>query len=109
VQAMLAKGFIPGNLEDIDGRHEVLPPHVETDMAAADVYFTHWQGGGGYGDPLRRDPQHVAVDVASFRISPRAASEIYGVMLKADGTADVSATEARRQELRHSRIDTGAA
>jgi N-methylhydantoinase B len=104
VRAMLAKGFIPGTLEEIDGRHEILPSHVETDMAADDVYFTHWQGGGGYGDPLRRDPQQVAVDVASFRVSPRAASEIYGVMLKADGTADASATEACRGELRHARI-----
>lgn len=109
VRAKLAQGFIPGTLEEIDGRHEILPPHVETDMAAADVYFTHWQGGGGYGDPLRRDPQHVAVDVASFRVSAQAASEIYGVMLKADGTADAGATETRRRELRHGRIGSDAA
>ena len=109
VRTMLAKGFIPGTLEEIDGQHEILPSHVETDMAADDVYFTHWQGGGGYGDPLRRDPQQVAVDVASFRVSPRAASDIYGVMLKADGTADASTTEARRLELRRGRVNAGTA
>ena len=108
VRTMLANGFIPGTLEEIDGRHEVLPSHVETDMAAADVYFTHWQGGGGYGDPLRRDPHQVALDVASLRVSPSAASDIYGVMLNDDRTADASATEARRQELRRRRIDLSA-
>jgi N-methylhydantoinase B len=109
VPGMLAKGIIPGSLEEIDGAHEVLPSHLETDMAVADVYFTHWQGGGGYGDPLRRDPHRVATDVTALRVSPRAASDIYGVMLKPDGTADASATEARRRELRHARIGPGAA
>src|SRR5208282_4662079 len=34
VRTMLAKGFIPGTLEEIDGQHEILPSYVETDMAA---------------------------------------------------------------------------
>jgi N-methylhydantoinase B len=78
-------------------------------MAATDVYYTHWQGGGGYGDPLRRDPQQVAVDLASFRVSARAASEIYGVALNTDGTVDATATEARRRELRHGRVGADVA
>jgi N-methylhydantoinase B len=109
VRAMLAQGLIPGTLQEIGGRHDILPSHVETDMAAADVYYTHWQGGGGYGDPLRRDPQQVAVDLASFRVSARAASEIYGVALNADGTVDAAATEARRRELRNGRIGADVA
>jgi N-methylhydantoinase B len=106
VPTMLARGFIPGTLEEIGGGQEILPSHVETDMTAADVYYTHWQGGGGYGDPLRRDPQQVCLDVASLRVSAPAASEIYGVVLKADGTVDAPATEARRRDLRGSRRGT---
>lgn len=104
VRAMLVEGRIPGSLDEIDGKHEILPPHIETDMGASDVYYTHWQGGGGYGDPLRRDADKVARDLASFLISPAAASDIYGVTVKADGALDVDATEKRRDELRRARI-----
>ena len=60
--------------------------------------------GRGYGDPLRRQPEKVAADLAAFRVSPEAASEIYGVVIKADGTVDAEATETRRQQLRQARI-----
>jgi N-methylhydantoinase B len=105
VRNMLASGFIPGNLEEIDGKDEILPSHVETDMDAADVYYTHWQGGGGYGDPLRREPEKVANDLASLRVSAKAASDVYGVVVTADGTVDAVATETRRGQLRRARVD----
>ncbi len=109
VPEMLAHGHIPSSLEEIDGKHEILPPHVETDMAAHDVYYTHWQGGGGYGDPLRRDPEKVAADLAAFRVSTEAASQIYGVVVKADGKVDALPTEERRQQLRRARISSDVA
>ena len=86
VRSQFAAGRIPGSLDDIIGSHDVLPAHVETDLAVDDVYYTHWQGGGGYGDPLLRDPGLVALDVATLRVSPRSAEHIYGVVLAADGT-----------------------
>ena len=109
VRAMLRRGRIPSNLEQIDGKHEILPPHVETDMAAEDVYYTHWQGGGGYGDPLRRDRKKVAADLAAFKISTEAASEIYGVVMTADGKVNDDATEKRRQQLQRARISSDVA
>lgn len=36
-------------------------------------------GGGGFGEPSRRDPRQVAVDVAHELISPAAARTVYGV------------------------------
>ena len=61
-------------------------------------------GGGGWGDPLERNPQMVADDVRDGFVSPDAAYGIYGVVL-ADGpaAADVAATEARRGVLRQAR------
>ncbi|MFA4927389.1 MAG: hydantoinase B/oxoprolinase family protein [Patulibacter sp.] len=58
-------------------------------------------GGGGYGDPLARDPTAVLHDVREGWVSARAADEIYGVVLTgdrttADLTIDVAATERRR-------------
>ncbi|OGA74666.1 MAG: hypothetical protein A3G27_05425, partial [Betaproteobacteria bacterium RIFCSPLOWO2_12_FULL_66_14] len=37
----------------------LIPPRL---LAPGDVYYTAWCGGGGYGDPLRRDPKRVAKD-----------------------------------------------
>ena len=67
-----------------------------------DVYYTHWQGGGGYGDPLLRDPAAVLDDVLDGFISARSAREHYGVAI--DNTCvDQAATEALRAELRAQR------
>ncbi|HEX4482316.1 MAG TPA: hydantoinase B/oxoprolinase family protein [Solirubrobacteraceae bacterium] len=63
-------------------------------------------GGGGYGDPLTRDPETVLADVLERWVTREAASDLYGVVLvepseRGTGPAlDASATEARRAELR---------
>ncbi len=37
-------------------------------------------GGGGYGDPLRRDPSAVEDDLNDGFITPQAAQEVYGIV-----------------------------
>src|SRR6185503_3356160 len=54
-------------------------------------------GGGGFGDPMTRDPAKVARDVAHGYVSREAAKRDYGVALKADGTIDESATASLRK------------
>jgi N-methylhydantoinase B len=39
-------------------------------------------GGGGYGDPARRDPQAVQEDVLDGYVTPQAALEAYGVTVE---------------------------
>jgi len=34
--------------------------------------------GGGYGDPRRRDPARVAMDIKNGIVSPERAREVYG-------------------------------
>jgi N-methylhydantoinase B len=63
----------------------------------------HSGGGGGVGDPLDRDPERVARDVADTAIPPAVAEATYGVVLDASGVVDVAATEARRDALRTER------
>ena len=46
-------------------------------------------GGGGYGDPLERDPRLVVRDVAQGFISPEAAERRYGVRVTVDGRGAV--------------------
>ena len=60
-------------------------------------------GGGGWGDPLERNPQAVAEDVGLGLVSSRAAETDYGVILAEDGQPDAKATEALRQKLRKKR------
>lgn len=60
-------------------------------------------GGGGWGDPLEREAELVALDVTQGKVSETAARERYGVILTPVGdgsyTADAAATEAQRAQL----------
>jgi N-methylhydantoinase B len=46
-----------------------------------DVIQFHSAGGGGYGDPLARDPEAVAADVFNDYVSIERAQEDYGVVI----------------------------
>ncbi len=83
-----------------DGSEEVLPAMFSTTIEAGDVYAHRMAGGGGWGDPLARDPAAVADDVANEKVSLVAARELYGVVLGADGAADRGATDDLRRERR---------
>ncbi len=61
--------------------------------------------GGGYGDPLDREPSKVLDDVLDDFIDVAHARDVYGVVLKAtndgyDWGLDLPATQARRAEMR---------
>jgi N-methylhydantoinase B len=53
-------------------------------------------GGGGWGDPMRRDPARVAEDVRRGFLSPESARRDYGVVCRADGAIDSGATTTLR-------------
>lgn len=53
-------------------------------------------GGGGYGDPRRRDPEAVARDVRQGKVSVAAAREAYGVVTDGSGRLDPAATAELR-------------
>jgi N-methylhydantoinase B len=76
-------------------------------------------GGGGWGDPLEREPDWVQRDVIEGKVSLEAAREDYGVVLReAEGidpfVIDEAATAALRAKLKAARpsappiIDRGA-
>lgn len=110
IQARLADGAaLPDRLDRINGTHEFLAcKHERSAMEAGDVWYHSWQGGGGYGDPLTRDPARVADDLARGAISAQAAADIYGAVIGQAGL-DEPATADRRQELRAARLEQGAA
>ena len=56
-------------------------------------------GGGGFGDPLTRDPQHVLEDARQGYVSVAAAESEYGVVIDAENMIiDSVATAAHRKE-----------
>ena len=102
-------GGLPGTpssnrLHRVDGSEEHLPPMFGTVLERGDVYNHRMPGGGGWGDPLDREPQAVAWDVMNEKVSRDAARDDYGVVMKSDGSVDDEATEALRRSRRNSRI-----
>jgi len=60
-------------------------------------------GGGGFGDPLDRDPQAVRNDVREGFISVASARDDYGVALRDDLTLDEAGTTRQRNAIRSRR------
>ncbi len=69
-----------------------------------DVFRHELAGGGGWGDPLERDPERVLEDVRDELVSSAAARDTYGVVINPESrTVDVGATESLRANLRKTR------
>ncbi len=92
----IRRGGRPVQPSPLPGKVSAFP--VET----GDVLLMESSGGGGFGDPLERDPAMVASDLAEGYVTPAAAESIYGVVLT-EGTIDAAATAARRAQLRAAR------
>jgi N-methylhydantoinase B len=95
---------MPESLETTRGSSSEAAPWGDFHLGPDDVFYHRFQGGGGYGDPLERDPEAVAGDVAAELVSQVAACDIYGVVLSADGSVDEKGTRARRIAIRVDRI-----
>ncbi|MGH7355762.1 MAG: hydantoinase B/oxoprolinase family protein, partial [Candidatus Rokuibacteriota bacterium] len=72
-------------------------------LAPDDMLVMDSSGGGGFGDPLARDPARVVADIGEGYVTPAAADAVYGVVLRG-GVWDAAATEARRAQLRDARL-----
>jgi hypothetical protein len=60
-------------------------------------------GGGGFGDPLERDPALVVADVAEGYVTREAAETAYGIVWGGDGV-NADATARRRASQREARL-----
>ncbi len=68
-----------------------------------DVILYLVAGGGGYGDPLEREPERVLDDIRRGYVSVGGAREDYGVVVDGD-RVDASGTADLRAEARASRV-----
>ncbi len=90
-------------LDAVTGEYEELAG-VNSGLAVkpGEIINVRLQNGGGYGDPILREPGAVLGDVRTGAVSHEVAERIYGVVT--DGEAlDASATDRRRDEIREAR------
>lgn len=104
----LRQGRFPRGLEEVGhARIQPLEAKQRTVLHPRDGLLMACAGGAGYGDPLDREPELVALDVRRGLVSRASAEHIYGVQLDADDKPDLVATDARRERLRAERLQAG--
>ena len=95
---LLESGRIPAPDQAKVGNEEELEPKAfGVPQNTGDIYVLRWCGAGGYGDPLDRDPETVARDVAAGAVTAESAEQLYCVVLS-DGGVDADATEKLRAD-----------
>jgi N-methylhydantoinase B len=108
VAEAFSQGRVPVDLAALTGSQEIQPCYGETYVAPGDVLYLNWQSGGGYGDPLLREPDLVAHDLAEGKITENGARDSYGVVVQ-NGHVDSEATEALRAGMRDERRSRSSA
>ncbi len=110
VKEELENGRIPWTIEEcqkIKGAKK-MPLYYGKIVPEGATGVFHTTGGGGYGDPLERDPEKVKVDVESFIHSIEVAKDVYGVILDPDSyLIDWDKTEKQREKIRQQRLSRG--
>jgi N-methylhydantoinase B len=99
----LAENRAPNDIEALGGERQYLP-YCSVELLEDDVFLMRFGGGGGYGDPLQRDPALVARDIHNGIVSESVAESLYGVIVDKAGDFDLRATELRREALRSERL-----
>jgi N-methylhydantoinase B len=87
---------------DTDKARRLPTRYADYPLQAGDTFRLDTPGGGGYGDPLRRDPQRVLADVREGDVSPEAAEKHYGVvvaLVAGSWSIDHAATVERRARI----------
>ncbi|MDX1784902.1 MAG: hydantoinase B/oxoprolinase family protein, partial [Roseovarius sp.] len=80
-------------------------------IKSGDKFTRPTAGGGGYGDPMERDPERVLEDVIDEYVSVERAEKDYGVVIKVidkdmlDYEIDHDATEKARAYIRANRVE----
>lgn len=90
-------------VRDDSGRLSVVSPFGSVAVGPSEAVAFRACGGGGYGEPRRREPERVLRSLRRGWISERRAHEVYGVAVKADEEGldlmiDVPATDALRKD-----------
>jgi N-methylhydantoinase B len=104
INELIGSNQPPTDIAGLGGQEKILP-YCNFTLNDTDVLYLRVASGGGYGDPLERDPMLVRNDVANSIVSLDAAREIYGVVLeRPDLQIDMDATRQLRAKMRQLEI-----
>jgi acetone carboxylase alpha subunit len=83
-------------------------PYITRPHRQGDIFSHAYNGGGGFGDVLERDPVKTAQDVENGFLTREAAERVFGIILRDDEDGfpvpDIDATNARRADMRKARL-----
>jgi N-methylhydantoinase B len=80
-----------------DGVTRDMPGKFAVVLREGDTIRHDQPGGGGFGDPVERDPEAVAVDVRNDKVTIEHARQAYGVVIDpVTLKVDADATRAMR-------------
>jgi N-methylhydantoinase B len=102
VRKVLAEDKLPDELEPLKGKKNLLD-YSTFELRADDLLFLRCASGGGYGDPLEREPQDVVNDMVNGLVSRDTAANIYGVVIGEGHQLDSIATDRKRASLKRER------
>ena len=83
-----------------NGHAEELPSVAAVTLNKGEIVKGNQAGGGGYGDPLERDPQRVLRDVLERYETRERAEAVYKVALAEDKDGELTVDADRTQRLR---------
>jgi N-methylhydantoinase B len=108
IEQCFAKGLIPLDANEVTcASIEIPEAKAAGQLQLDDVWVCFCNGGGGYGDPLQREPEKVAHDVCIGLCTVDEADRLYGVVCNAYGVIDFNETLEARQRIRASRFERG--
>jgi N-methylhydantoinase B len=82
-------------------REETMPGKLTRTIRESDVFRYEQAGGGGWGDPLKRDPVRVLADVRNEYVTAEMARLEYGVVINTQTWAvDKRKTHELRERMR---------
>jgi N-methylhydantoinase B len=106
---LISEGRLPAGRREIEELAGPLarlgPKELVLPVPRGDCIVVEFNGSGGFGDPLARDPDLVAADVRGGRVSRAAALRHYGVVVAGDGAPDHAGTASERRQIRARRLE----
>ena len=108
IQERFSRGELPTDWPEVSGQWESGHTGGTSWLNDGDVVFAYQCGGGGFGDPLDRDPVLVLKDVIAGYVSASMAEDLYGVVVDVErSVVDPERTEECRKAILQERLLSG--
>jgi N-methylhydantoinase B len=102
VNQLLSERTPPVDMQGLGGEGTLMP-YTDFSLNTNDVLYIRTACGGGFGDPLEREPTLVLRDLRNGMLSPDVVHDVYGVVQSGDEGLDAEATEVRRADMKAER------